>query len=304
MRLVALAALAAACAPMFGHVAPPSMSAAGVQSSTSATWALAQIDAQQAWPLVQGHSIPPVAILDSGVDSSHPDLAGKITAARDFVDSTGDTSDASWHGTAVAGVVTGGDPADTNAVCPACTIVSGKVLDAHEAGDDGEIARGLLWAVASGARVVNLSMSGDDEAPALRNAIRTATRRGVVVVAAAGNDGSTAKSFPAADPNVIGVAATTSSDTVFDWSNRGSWVAIAAPGETTTTLRGGGYTSFVGTSAAAPAVAAAAAECLAVSPSLSPSAVRRIFMRTAAPVRDMPFGRLDVARAVAACAAA
>ena len=304
MRLVALAALAAACAPVFGHATTPSMSAAGVQSSTSATWALAQIDAQQAWPLVQGRPIPPVAILDSGVDSSHPDLAGRITAARDFVDSTGDTSDASWHGTAVAGIITGGDAAGTNAVCPACTIVSGKVLDAHEAGDDGEIARGLLWAVASGARVVNLSMSGDDEAPALRNAIRTATRRGVVVVAAAGNDGSAAKSFPAADPNVIGVAATTSSDTLFDWSNRGSWVAIAAPGETTTTLRGGGYTSFVGTSAAAPAVAAAAAECLAVSPNLSPSAVRRIFMRTAAPVRDMAFGRLDVARAVAACAAA
>ena len=239
-----------------------------------------------------------------GIDSTHPDLAGKITAARDFVDSTGDTSDASWHGTAVAGVITGGDAADTNAVCPACTIISGKVLDAHDAGDDAEIARGLLWAVASGARVVNLSMSGADEAPVLRNAIRTATRRGVVIVAAAGNDGSAAKSFPAADPNVLGVAATTSSDTVFDWSNRGPWVTIAAPGETSTTLRGGGYTTFVGTSAASPAVAAAAAECLAVSPNLSPSAVRRIFTRTADPVRDMPFGRLDVARAVAACAAA
>ena len=142
MRRVALAALAAACAPMFGHATTPSMSAAGVQSSTSATWALAQIDAQQAWPLIQGHPIPAVAILDTGVDSSHPDLAGKITAARDFVDSTGDTSDASWHGTAVAGVVTGGNAGDTNAVCPACTIVSGKVLDAHDGGDDGEIAEG------------------------------------------------------------------------------------------------------------------------------------------------------------------
>lgn len=280
------------------------MTAAGAQSPTSATWALAQVRAQQAWPLVQGHPIPPVAILDSGIDSSHPDLAGKVTAARDFVDSTGDTSDASWHGTAVAGVVAGGSSADTTAVCPACRIISGKVLDARDAGDDAEIARGLLWAVASGARVVNLSMSGPDEAPVLRNAIRTATRRGVVVVAAAGNDGSAAKSFPAADPNVIGVAATTSSDTVFDWSNRGPWVAIGAPGETTTTLRGGGYTTFVGTSAAAPAVAAAAAECLAVSPNLSPSAVRRFLVDTADPVRDMSFGRLDVARAVEACAGA
>jgi thermitase len=291
---------------MLGHAATASLSAAGVQSPTAATatWAVAQIDAREAWPLVQGHPIPPVAILDSGIDSSHPDLAGKVTAARDFVDATGDTSDASWHGTAVAGIVAGDGATDTFSVCPGCEIISGKVLDGQDSGGDAEIARGVLWAVASGARVVNLSMSGDSESSALRAAILTANRHGVVVVAAAGNDGSTDKSFPAADPNVIGVAATTSSDTVFDWSNRGPWVAIGAPGETTTTLRGGGYTTFVGTSAAAPAVAAAAAECLAVTPRLSPAAVRSILVRTADPVRGMSFGRLDVARAVQACAAA
>ena len=302
---MALAVLAAATgAATFGYAMQPSMTAAGTQSPASPSWALTQVGAQQAWPLVQGHQVPPVAILDSGIDSSHPDLVGKITAARDFVDRTGDTSDASWHGTAVAGIVTGSSAADTTAVCPTCTIVSGKVLDAHDAGNDVEIAHALLWAIASGARVVNLSMSGASEAPALRAAIRTATRRGVVIVAAAGNGGSTHKSFPAADPNVIGVAATTSSDTVYDWSNRGPWVAIGAPGEATTTLRGGGYTTFLGTSAAAPVVAATAAECLAVSPKLSPSAVRRILVHTADPVRGMPFGRLDVARAVDACAAA
>ena len=302
---MALAVLAAATgAATFGYATQPSMSAAGAQAPSSPSWGLTQVGSQQAWPLVQGHEVPSVAILDSGVDSSHPDLAGKITAARDFIDSTGDTSDASWHGTAVAGIVTGSSAADTTAVCPSCTIVSGKVLDANDAGNDAEIAHALLWAVASGARVVNLSMSGADEAPVLRAAIRTAARRGAVVVAAAGNGGSTDKSFPAADPNVIGVAATTSSDTVYTWSNRGPWVTIGAPGEMTTTLRGGGFTTFRGTSAAAPAVAATAAECLAVSPKLSPSAVRRILVRTADPVRGMPFGRIDVARAVAACAAA
>jgi subtilisin family serine protease len=249
---------------------------------------------------VQGRQVPPVAVLDSGVDATHPDLTGRVTAARDFVDGSGDVSDASWHGTAVAGVVSGA----TTSVCPACTIVSAKVLDAQDEGDDGEIARALRWAVASGARVVNLSMAGGTEAPPLRAAIATATRRGVVVVAAAGNAGSTARSYPAADPNVIGVAASSSTGALFAWSNHGSWVTIAAPGETTTTLRGGGYTTFVGTSAAAPAVAAAAAECLAVAPRLSPASVRRILVRTAAPVAGMPFGRLDAGRAVAACAAA
>ena len=102
-----------------------------------------------------------MAILDSGIDSSHPDLAGKVTAARDFVDATGDTSDASWHGTAVAGIVAGDGATDTFSVCPGCVIISGKVLDGQDSGGDAEIARGVLWAVGSGARVVNLSMSGD-----------------------------------------------------------------------------------------------------------------------------------------------
>jgi subtilisin family serine protease len=298
--LLALAAVAAATAAASPGVSSPPLSAAGGRSDTAASWALGQIGAAQAWPLVQGRQLPAVAILDSGIDAAHPDLAGKVAAARDFVDASGDTSDASWHGTAVAGVVSG----SSTSVCPGCTIISAKVLDARDEGDDLEIARALQWAVASGARVVNLSVAGPAEAPALRSAIRAATRRGAVVVAAAGNDGSSARSYPAADPNVVGVAATSSTSTLYPWSNRGSWVTIAAPGETVSTLRGGGYTPFLGTSAAAPAVAAAAAECLAVAPTLSPAAVRRILVRTAAPVRGMPFGRLDVARTVAACAAA
>jgi len=295
-----LALVLAALAAASPSASSSPFAAAGGRSDSATAWALGQIDAARAWPLVQGKEVPPVAVLDSGVDATHPDLAGRVTASRDFVDGTGDASDATWHGTAVAGVVAGAP----SSVCPACTILSAKVLDAHDEGDDAVIARALRWAVASGARVVNLSMAGPAEAPALRAAIGAATRRGVVVVAAAGNTGSSSRSYPAADPNVIGVAATTSTSTVYRWSNRGAWVTIAAPGETVSTLRGGGYTTFVGTSAAAPAVAAAAAECLAVAPALSPAAVRRILVGTAAAVPGMPFGRLDVGRAVAACAAA
>lgn len=297
--LVALAALALVTAASPGISSAP-LVAAGGRSDSTATWALRQIGAAEAWPLVQGRQPPPVAVLDSGVDTTHPDLAGKVVASRDFVDTTGDPTDTSWHGTAVAGVLSG----SSTSVCPGCALVSAKVLDARDEGDDAEIARALRWAVTSGARVVNLSMAGESEAPVLRAAIGAAVRRGAVVVAAAGNGGTTARTYPAADPNVVGVAATTSTSTIYPWSNRGPWVTIAAPGETVSTLRGGGYTTFVGTSAAAPAVAAAAAECLAVAPGLSPAAVRRILTDTSAPVRGMPFGRLDVGRAVAACAAA
>jgi thermitase len=296
-----LVAAALALAGTVALAAPsPRLAATGSRSDTAATWSVGKVDASQAWPLVQGRRIPPIAVLDSGIDAAHPGLAGRVAAARDFVDATGDTSDAMWHGTAVAGVIAAGQ----SSVCPDCTIVSAKVLGAQGTGNDDEIARGLLWALGRGARVVNLSMTGTAEAPSLRDAIRTATRDGVVVVAAAGNGGSSQPSFPAADPNVIGVAATTPTDTVYRWSNRGPWVTVAAPGEALTTLRGGGYTTFIGTSAAAPAVAAAAAECLAVAPKLSPAAVRRILVETAAPLRGVPFGRLDVGRAVAACASA
>jgi thermitase len=302
VKLVAVALVTAAVGLAgAARTSDAAVHAAGERSSSTVASAPGQIDAQEAWPLLENRHVPPVAVLDTGIDDTQPLLAGKVAAARDFVDATGDTTDASWHGTAVAGVIAADDP---NSTCPRCTLVSGKVLDAQESGTDAEIASGLRWAVGAGARVVNLSMAGATEAPALRAAIRSAVAQGVVVVAAAGNDGTTARSYPAADPNVIGVAATTSSDSLFSWSNRGSWIAIAAPGQVTTTLRGGGFTTFRGTSAAAPAVAAAAAECLAVAPTLSPVAVRRILTSTAAPVAGEPFGRLDVGRAVQACAAA
>jgi subtilisin family serine protease len=230
-----------------------------------------------------GHTIR-VAVLDSGVDSKEPELTGKIVATHDFVRS----ADTGWHGTAVADVI-------ATSICSRCTIVSAKVLGAKDTGNDDEIARGLLWAVDSGARVINLSMTGPGESPTLRDAIRTATGRGVVVVAAAGNAGASTKTFPAADPNVIGVAASNAAGGLFRWSNRGAWVAIAAPGQTPT---------FRGTSAAAPAVAAVAAACLAAAPQISPQTVRRILVHTAKPIAGMPFGRLDVSRAVRACTSA
>jgi subtilisin family serine protease len=272
------------------RAAVPAAAVAALFASSFAVTTSLKADAARANPSVP-HMFPTVAILDAGVDPH----AEKLTASRAFID-VADKTAAGWHGTAVAGAVA--------AACPRCPIVSAKVLDAQNAGDDAEIARGLLWAVAEGARVVNLSMAGPDESSALRAAIRTATRHGVVVVAAAGNGGTATKTFPAADPNVIGVAATTSSGALFSWSSRGRWVTLAAPGRTTTSISHGRYATFEGTSAAAPAVAAALAECLAVAPRLSPASVRRILTRTSRHIRGMSFGRLDEHRAVAACAAA
>jgi thermitase len=245
-----------------------------------------------------------IAVLDTGVDGDHRDLAAQLVDGFNFVRPGTDTRDDNWHGTAVAGVAAGA-PRDDGAIasyCARCSIMPVKVLDAHEEGSDDRIAHGITWAVDHGARIVNLSLSGAAESPALTRALRYAATRRVVVVAAAGNDGTAAPSFPAADPTVIGVAATDPNDRVYSWSNRGKWVTIAAPGVQESTLRGGSYFSFKGTSAAAPAVAGTAALCLSVAPRLSPTLVRRALVQGADHVAGSSFGRLNASRTLGLCA--
>jgi thermitase len=245
-----------------------------------------------------------IAVLDTGVDGDHPDLSPQLVDGFNFVRPGTDTSDDQWHGTAVAGVAAGAPRNDgtLTSYCARCSIMPVKVLDAQERGSDDRIARGITWAVDHGAQVVNLSLSGAEQSAALTRALRYAAARRVVMVAAAGNDGTASPSFPAADPTVIGVAATDPNDRVYGWSNRGKWVTIAAPGVQESTLPGGSHFSFKGTSAAAPAVAGTAALCLSVAPRLSPALVQRALIEGADRVAGNSFGRLNASRTIALCA--
>ena len=298
------------CAAVVQLSAQPSagMAGAGALSGNtgSSSWSLARVQASAGWDVPAGAPAPAIAVLDTGVDTAHRDFAGKIAGGYDFVNGDASPDDDNWHGTAVAGVAAGARPAGGTpfSYCVRCGVLAVKVLDAKEKGDDERIARGVSWAVAHGARVINLSFNGASESPSLRLAIQNAAKRGVVVVASAGNEGASAPSFPAADPNVIGVAATDKSDRLYSWSNRGTWVTVAAPGVSETSLRGADHVAFIGTSAAAPAVAGTAALCLSVAPKLSPAAVKRALVTGADPIRGSSFGRLNVARTLAACAAA
>jgi len=231
-----------------------------------------------------------VAVVDTGVDTTQPFLAGRLAAGYDALaeQQTG------WHGTAIASVAAG-------TLCQDCVVMPVKALDAAGDGSDADIARGIRWAVDHGARVVNLSLEGPSEAPVLRTAIAYAFRKGAVVVAAAGNDAASAPTYPAADRFAIGVAAVDVNGRLYPWSNRGRWVAVAAAGVNSATVPGGATFGFEGTSSAAAVVSGIAGRCLAAAPSLTPTLVRRALVAAATPIAGAAFGRVDADRTVALC---
>jgi thermitase len=262
----------------------------------SQQWSLRQVEAPAAWALGPGASRPVVvAVVDSGVDPAQPDLQGALVAGADFADSTGSTADQYGHGTMVAGVIAarGNNNQGVAGVCWVCRIMPIKVLDANGVGTAASVADGIRWAADHGANVINLSfvLSGPD--PTVEAAIAYAHGQGAIVVAAAGNAGSTDATYPAAYPMVVSVAATDDSDHLYPWSSYGSWVTLAAPGCSMTTALGGGFATFCGTSAAAPMVAGLAALGYAAGAS-SEAELEAALERTAKPLPgSVGSGRVD-----------
>jgi subtilisin family serine protease len=220
-------------------------------------WGLRRAGFPSAWDVTHGSRSVVVAVLDTGVDAAHPELRDALVPGRDIVNGDSDPGDDEGHGTAVAGVVA----ARTNnriglaGACWACSVMPVKVLGADGMGTTADVAAGIVWAANHGARVINLSLGAPGTTEALSEAVAYALSMDVVVVASAGNSSSETPFYPAAAPNVIGVAATNESDRLYSWSNRGPWVEVAAPGCSAAPWPKNGYVGFCGTSAAAPLVA-------------------------------------------------
>lgn len=224
-------------------------------------WGLTKIEASQAWDMTAGSPSINIAILDTGVDPDHPDLANKVISSVDFTHSAS-LDDVYGHGTHVAGIAAA---MTNNAVGVAglgysSTIMNVKVLSDAGAGAYSWIASGIVWATDNGAEVINMSLGGSFASSVLEDAINYAWSKGVVVVAAAGNNGDTAPMYPAYYTNCIAVAATDANDARASWSNYGDWVDVAAPGMSIySTLKNDGYGYKSGTSMASPHVAGLAA---------------------------------------------
>ena len=175
-----------------------------------------------------------------------------------------------------------------------------KVLDSKGSGDDTVIAAGIVWATDHGARVINLSLGGPGSSVELANALAYASAKSVIIVAAAGNAGVTTQFFPAADPHAVSVAATTTGDQRYSWSNFGSWVSLAAPGCNVATILGGGYGTFCGTSSATPLVSGLAALELSAQPAATAREAEDALARAAVPLPALvQYGRIDAGKTLA-----
>ncbi|HEY6867237.1 MAG TPA: S8 family serine peptidase [Candidatus Eisenbacteria bacterium] len=216
-----------------------------------------------------------VAVLDTGIDPTHPLFAGRIAGGWDFVDNDADPTDVRTgldlngdgvpdgsygHGTHVAGIVA--------LTAPRAQLLIVRVLDSEGRGDVKSVAAGIRWATANGARVINLSLGMLRASNAVGIAIAEARMRGVVCVAAAGNDGAASpQEYPASNNQTIAVAASDPTGTPTSWTSYGSFVDLCAPGVAIrSAYPGGGYVLWSGTSMSAPFVAGTAALLLSLHP--------------------------------------
>ncbi len=289
-----------------------------------------KIQADLAWGIWTPVAPVVVAIVDTGIDNTHPDLTNKIlrngstiVGFNALLDAPADALDDHGHGTHCAGIAAaqinngvgiagiagwdGSAGSDTSFV----KLMPVKVLSQWGSGNTTDVAQGITWAADNGADVISLSLGGGGSTT-LASAVSYAWSKGCIVVVAAGNSGSSTPSYPAAYPESLAVAATDSTDTLCSFSNYGSWVQVAAPGgaifSTTPTYSATAgyslnYATLSGTSMACPHVAGEAALIWSKSPFLTNADVKALIIDNTDPYtpysgRTIAGGRVNVYKAM------
>lgn len=274
----------------------------------SGAWALPALGAFAAWDIARGSGVK-IAVIDTGVDYIHPELAGKVELGWDYVDDDADPMDEQGHGTHVAGAAAGIADNGTGiaGMAPDATILAMRALDQQGSGYYSWIASAITTSVDRGAKVINLSLGGAEGSTLLAEAVAYAAAHGAIVTCASGNEGAGVVGFPARYDGCVAVGATDQADGVAAFSNQGAGLDVTAPGTgILSSVPGAGYDAWDGTSMATPYVSGLAA--LLFSQGLSRAQVESVMFSTAkdlgAPGYDTGFGhgRIDAAAAVAAAA--
>jgi subtilisin family serine protease len=243
----------------------------------SAQYALAKLRLPQAHAISKGNSVV-VAVIDTSLDAAHPELLGVVAGTFDAM---GTAEKPQPHGTAMAGAIAA--RGKLTGAAPGVKLLSIQAFGASKSeGTSFNILKGVEWAAKENANIINMSFAGPAD-PALRVALAAARAKGIVLIAAAGNAGPRSRPlYPAADPNVIAVTATDDDDRLFDRANRGTHIAVAAPGvNILVAAPDGGYQTTSGTSVAAAEVSGVVALMLERDRTLDPAEVRRLLTSTA-----------------------
>ncbi len=234
------------------------------------------IRAPGGWELATGSVAVTIAVLDTGVDLSHPDLSAKITSGFDFVENDTDPQDDNGHGTHVAGIAAA---TTNNSIGVAGTswgaqVMPIKIMNRYGNGSYSDLAAGVIWAADHGAHIINMSLGGNSPSPVLEDAVNYAYARGVVQVAAAGNTGNGYILYPARYTHVIAVGGTDVNNNRANFSNYGAELDLVAPGVSIySTSLGGGYSYRDGTSMSTPYVSGLAAILTGLSRPYSPDLI-------------------------------
>jgi subtilisin family serine protease len=269
-------------------------------------WHIPKIGAPAAWDDTLGSGVT-IAILDTGVDGAHPDLAANMVAGWNFFDNNSNTAPVAGHGTWVAGsaAAVANNAIGVIGVAGQAKIMPIRVTDTTGLGYWSMISQGIVYAIDHGARVANVSFENMLLSSSILGAAQYMKDRNGLVAVAIGNTGTDPGFIPST--SVIAVSATDASDVVTSWSSFGAAVSIAAPGNYIwTTSPGGGYTQGIGTSFSSPVVAGAIALMMAVNPLLGSYQIESLLFANALDLgtagRDVKYGhgRVDAARAVAA----